>query len=130
MKRILIIVIAIIGIAFVSAQSNIVGPKPFGILRGIPTSKLDKKTLVGALVTVTDEWNKKLKFQQKVSEGGFEMRIPYGGYILTIEMEGYDGYKLEIDIDSEETDLGFMRILTKEQAEAKIQKRIEKIKNR
>lgn len=130
MKRIIFIIIALLGFSLISAQTNIIGSKPFGILKGTPTSKLDKKTLVGALVTVTNEWDKNLKFQQKVSNDGFEIRLPYGGYIVTVEQEGYDTYKLEIEIDSEETDLGFMRILTKEQAEAKIQKRIEKIKNR
>lgn len=103
------------------AQSPIIGE-----LSGLPTGKSSKQTLVGALVTLTGVWDKEATFKRVVNENGFTLRLPYGDYVLRVEMEGYETYKLEIEINDERTDLGIMKMFTNEEVEAKRLKRAKR----
>ena len=49
--------------------------------------------------------------------------MPAGGYLLTIESEGYEPYRLEIEVDQTRIDLGMITLLTVEQAAAREAKR-------
>ena len=89
------------------------------------TSFAPKKSgdaIVGALVTFTSEWDKSLKYQRKVDSDGFRVVLPQGGYILTIEAEGYETYYHEIDVDQPNIDLEVITMLTLEQAAARDEK--------
>ena len=78
---------------------------------------------MGALVTFASEWDADVKFQRKVTADGFEMIVPAGGYYMTIEAEGYEPYRLEIEVDQTRIDLGMITLLTTEQAAARDAKR-------
>lgn len=93
------------------------------ILSGYPTAKKSPDALVGALVTFASEWDADVKFQRKVTADGFEMIVPAGGYYMTIEAEGYEPYRLEIEVDQTRIDLGMITLLTTEQAAARDAKR-------
>lgn len=93
------------------------------IVSGYPTAKKSPDALVGALVTFANEWDKDVKYQRRVTTEGFEMILPAGGYLMTIEQEGYEAYRLEIEVDQTRIDLGALTLLTNEQAAAREAKR-------
>ena len=93
------------------------------VVSGYPTAKKSPDALVGALVTFTNEWDSDIKHRRKVTADGFEIIVPAGGYLLTIESEGYETYRLEIEVDQTRIDLGMITLLTVEQAAAREAKR-------
>jgi hypothetical protein len=90
---------------------------------GTPVPKKSAQTIVGALVTFTSEWDAELKYQRKVDSEGFRVVLPKGGYILTIEAEGYETYHHEIEVDEPNIDLSLIVMLTTEQAAERDAKR-------
>ncbi len=93
------------------------------IVSGYPTAKKSPDALVGALVTFANEWDKDVKYQRRVTADGFEMIVPAGGYLMTITIDGYEPYRLEIEVDQTRIDLGMMTLLTTEQAAERDAKR-------
>ena len=90
---------------------------------GLPVPKKSADAIVGALVTFTSEWDKDLKYQRAVDKEGFRVVLPQGGYLLTIEAQGYETYKMEIEVDQPNIDLDLITMLTNEQAAARDEKR-------
>ena len=82
-----------------------------------PTSDIEPKR------TFTSEWDKDLKYQRAVDKEGFRVVLPQGGYLLTIEAQGYETYKMEIEVDQPNIDLDLITMLTNEQAAARDEKR-------
>ena len=116
MKKILTLLVAICFAATLSAQNNCA-------VSGYPAAKKSVEPVVGAVVTLTSEWDKSVKYQRRVTPDGFEMIVPAGGYLLTIDAEGYEQYRMEIEVDQARIDLGSMRMVTIAEAEAKAAKR-------
>ena len=92
------------------------------VLSGFPVPRRSPDAIKGALVTMTSEWDSTLKYQRRVDEKGFRMVVPQGGYLLTIEAEGYQTYTLEIEMDEPRTELGLIRMLTNAEVAAKAEK--------
>ncbi|MBQ7856751.1 MAG: carboxypeptidase regulatory-like domain-containing protein [Alistipes sp.] len=92
------------------------------VLTGFPVPRRSPEAIEGALVTMTSEWDKDLNYKRRVGADGFRMVVPKGGYLLTIEAEGYETYVMEIEMDQTSTDLGLMRMLTTAEATAKAEK--------
>lgn len=105
MKRFILFAIAIVASATLIAA-------PSCRLSGFPVTKKTTKPVIGALVTLSEVGNKSNKFQRVVGEEGFSMLVPYGEYDMTIEAEGYETYKMYIELDDQTIDLGIMRMLT------------------
>ncbi|MBQ5844081.1 MAG: carboxypeptidase regulatory-like domain-containing protein [Alistipes sp.] len=115
MKKIFTTIIALTFAGTSFAQS-------LAAVSGLPLPKKSGDAIVGALVTFTSEWDKSLKYQRKVDSDGFRVVLPQGGYILTIEAEGYETYYHEIDVDQPNIDLEVITMLTLEQAAARDEK--------
>lgn len=115
MKKIFTTIIALTFAGTSFAQS-------LAAVSGLPLPKKSGDAIVGALVTFTSEWDKNLKYQRKVDSDGFRVVLPQGGYILTIEAEGYETYYHEIDVDQPNIDLEVITMLTLEQAAARDEK--------
>lgn len=92
------------------------------VLSGFPVPRRSPEAIQGALVTMTSEWDSSLKYQRRVDDNGFRMVVPQGGYLLTIEAEGYESYTLEIEMNEPRTELGLIRMLTTAEAAAKVEK--------
>ena len=120
MKKLLLLSILLCITAGAYAQSRSC------VLTGTPVNKRTSEVLTGALVTLTDEMDKDIKFQRKVTDDGFRIVVPEGSYDMEIKAEGYETYTLQIDMDETNTDLGFIRMLTDEMARAKAAKRKKK----
>lgn len=78
---------------------------------------------MGALITFTSEWDKDVKYQRKSDAEGFRVVLPQGGYVMTIDAEGYEPYRIEIEVDDPHIDLTVITLLTLEQAAARDAKR-------
>ena len=111
MKKIFATLIAISFVGTAMAQG-------LAAVTGFPVPKKSAEPIIGALVTFTSEWDKELKYQRKVDSEGFRVVLPQGGYLLTIEAEGYESYRNEIEVDSPEINLDMIIMLTTEQAAA------------
>lgn len=125
MKRLALIIASALASLTVSAQA-LTSTTLIGSLTGIPVGKTSKQVLSGAIATITDSADKTFTRTRVCTENGFQFRAEYGSYRLVIKAEGYDDYKLEVDIDSQETDLGFIRMITKEEAAKKAAKKARK----
>jgi hypothetical protein len=90
---------------------------------GIPMPKKSTEPILEALVTFTSEWDKELKYQRKTDSEGFRVVLPQGGYLLTVEADGYETYTLEIEVDQPNIDLEVITMLTLEQAKERDIKR-------
>lgn len=119
MKKFTAIIIGLMISAMAFGQGQIVGPTPWSSVSGTPVAKTAKKSLTGALVTLTGSFDKDVKYQRACTEEGFVIKVPYGEYDLAITVDGYEPYKIELSVDGEEIDLGIIRMLTTEEAEAK-----------
>jgi len=95
---------------------------------GTPVPKKSAQAISGALVTFTSEWDSELKYQRKVDSEGFRVVLPPGGYILTIEAEGYETFRQEIEVDEPNIDLDLIVMLTNEQAGERDLKRKKRVK--
>lgn len=95
---------------------------------GTPVPKKSAQAISGALVTFTSEWDSELKYQRKVDSEGFRVVLPQGGYILTIEAEGYETFRQEIEVDEPNIDLNLIVMLTNEQAKERDLKRKKRVK--
>lgn len=122
MKKLIALIATLAVSCTLSAQTLVVGPTLVGEISGIPTAKTAKKSLVGALVTLSGSRDSDVKYQRVATENGFMMRVPYGDYLLTVEYEGYAKYALEITIEDEETNLGIIRLLTNDEDAKKKEK--------
>ena len=116
MKKILTLVVALAVAGVVSAQN-------LCSLTGYPAAKKATEPVVGAIATLTYEWNKSVKYTTRVTPDGFQFTVPEGGYLLTIDAEGYEQYRMEVEIDQPRIDLGSMRMVTIAEAEAKAAKK-------
>jgi hypothetical protein len=94
---------------------------------GTPVPKKSAQTIAGALVTFTSEWDSGLKYQRKCDAEGFRVVLPQGGYLLTIEAEGYETFRQEIEVDQPNIDLNLIVMLTTEQAAARDAKRKKRV---
>lgn len=101
------------------AASSLFAQNRSCVISGFPITKKSGVPVEGALVTLTDEWDKSRKYQRRVDAEGFEMVVPAGGYQLEITAEGYETYSLQIDVDEPHIDLGMMKMLTDEMAAAR-----------
>ena len=90
---------------------------------GIPMPKKSTEPFLEALVTFTSEWDKELKYQRKTDSEGFRVVLPQGGYLLTVEADGYETYTLEIEVDQPNIDLEVITMLTLVQAKERDIKR-------
>ena len=115
MKRSILLSIALLFALSASAQ--------LAAVSGISMPKKSSEPIVGALVTFTSEWDKDLKYQRKTDADGFRVVLPQGGYIMTIEAEGYESHRLEIEVDEPNIDLTVITMLTNEQAAVRDAKR-------
>lgn len=109
MKKILSTLLFVMAAVTAQAQS-------LAAVSGTPVPKKSAQVISGALVTFTSEWDSELKYQRKVDSEGFRIVLPQGGYILTIEAEGYETFRQEIEVDEPNIDLDLIVMLTKEQA--------------
>ncbi|MBQ2023524.1 MAG: carboxypeptidase regulatory-like domain-containing protein [Alistipes sp.] len=116
MRKIFATLIALATIGTAAAQG-------LAAVSGLPVPKKSADAIVGALVTFTSEWDKDLKYQRAVDKEGFRVVLPQGGYLLTIEAQGYETYKMEIEVDQPNIDLDLITMLTNEQAAARDEKR-------
>ncbi len=92
-------------------------------ISGYPAAKKATEPVVGAIVTLTYEWDKTIKHTTRVTPDGFQLTLPEGGYLLTIDAEGFEQYRMEVEIDQPQIDLGSMRMVTIAEAEAKAAKK-------
>ena len=115
MKKFFILLLALGFVGTAAAQQ-------LCVLSGFPVPRRSPDAIKGALVTMTSEWDSTLKYQRRVDEKGFRMVVPQGGYLLTIEAEGYQTYTLEIEMDEPRTELGLIRMLTNAEVAAKAEK--------
>lgn len=121
MKKLFILTISLLFAGSAFAQLSDVSGQLF--------PKKSAEPIVGALVTFTSEWDKDVKYQRKSDAEGFRVVLPQGGYMMTIEAEGYETYTLEIEVDEPHIDLTTITLLTTEQAaerDAKRKKRFAK----
>ena len=109
MKKILSTLLFVMAAVTAQAQS-------LAAVSGTPVPKKSAQVISGALVTFTSEWDSELKYQRKVDGEGFRVVLPQGGYILTIEAEGYETFRQEIEVDEPNIDLDLIVMLTNEQA--------------
>lgn len=109
MKKILSTLLFVMAAVTAQAQS-------LAAVSGTPVPKKSAQAISGALVTFTSEWDSELKYQRKVDGEGFRVVLPQGGYILTIEAEGYETFRQEIEVDEPNIDLDLIVMLTNEQA--------------
>lgn len=109
MKKILSTLLFVMAAVTAQAQS-------LAAVSGTPVPKKSAQAISGALVTFTSEWDSELKYQRKVDSEGFRVVLPQGGYILTIEAEGYETFRQEIEVDEPNIDLDLIVMLTNEQA--------------
>ena len=109
MKKILSTLLFVMAAVTALAQS-------LAAVSGTPVPKKSAQVISGALVTFTSEWDSELKYQRKVDSEGFRVVLPQGGYILTIEAEGYETFRQEIEVDEPNIDLDLIVMLTNEQA--------------
>ncbi|MBQ7310402.1 MAG: carboxypeptidase regulatory-like domain-containing protein [Alistipes sp.] len=109
MKKILSTLLFVMAAVTAQAQS-------LAAVSGTPVPKKSAQVISGALVTFTSEWDSELKYQRKVDSEGFRVVLPQGGYILTIEAEGYETFRQEIEVDEPNIDLDLIVMLTNEQA--------------
>lgn len=116
MKKIFATLIALLFVGTSFAQG-------LAAVSGIPVPKKSAEPILGALVTFTSEWDNTLKYQRRVDNEGFRVVLPKGGYLMTIEAEGYEKYILEIEVDQPTIDLELITMLTEEQAAARDEKR-------
>ncbi len=116
MKKIFATLIALLFVGTSFAQG-------LAAVSGIPVPKKSAEPILGALVTFTSEWDNTLKYQRRVDNEGFRVVLPKGGYLMTIEAEGYEKYILEIEVDQPTIDLDLITMLTEEQAAARDEKR-------
>ena len=115
MKKFFILLLALGFVGTAAAQQ-------LCVLSGFPVPRRSSEVIKGALVTMTSEWDSSLKYQRRVDDNGFRMVVPQGGYLLTIEAEGYETYTLEIEMDEPRTELGLIRMLTTAEVAAKAEK--------
>ncbi len=120
MKRLLLICVALTAATTIYAQQSL------GVLTGIPVTKKTADPVLGAVVTLVNDWDRKDVHQRLVTDEGFRLVVPHGSYKLTVEKEGYETYSLELTVDAPEIDLGYMRMLTDEMVEAKEAKRAKR----
>lgn len=109
MKKILSTLLFVMAAVTAQAQS-------LAAVSGTPVPKKSAQVISGALVTFTSEWDSELKYQRKVDSEGFRVVLPQGGYILTIEAEGYETFRQEIEVDEPNIDLDLIVMFTNEQA--------------
>lgn len=121
MKKILSTLLFVMAAVTAQAQS-------LAAVSGTPVPKKSAQVISGALVTFTSEWDSELKYQRKVDSEGFRVVLPQGGYILTIEAEGYETFRQEIEVDEPNIDLDLIVMLTNEQAGERDLKRKKRVK--
>lgn len=121
MKKILSTLLFVMAAVTAQAQS-------LAAVSGTPVPKKSAQAISGALVTFTSEWDSELKYQRKVDSEGFRVVLPQGGYILTIEAEGYETFRQEIEVDEPNIDLDLIVMLTNEQAGERDLKRKKRVK--
>lgn len=121
MKKILSTLLFVMAVVTAQAQS-------LAAVSGTPVPKKSAQVISGALVTFTSEWDSELKYQRKVDSEGFRVVLPQGGYILTIEAEGYETFRQEIEVDEPNIDLDLIVMLTNEQAGERDLKRKKRVK--
>lgn len=107
---------------FILGVAGVASAQDLCVLSGFPVPRKSADAIEGALVTMTNEWDKDLKYQRRVGAEGFRLVIPAGGYLLTVEAEGYETYTLEIEMDQPHVDLGLIRMLSTAEAQAKAEK--------
>ncbi len=102
--------------------------QPLCKFTGRPVPHKSYDPVQGAVVTLINEWDKELKYVRKVDAEGFQLIVPQGGYLLKIEAEGYETYKMEIELDAPHIDLDIITLLTNEEAAARHEKQKKRAK--
>lgn len=123
MKRIATLLILVLAAGITLAQ-------PLCKLTGMPVPRKSVEPIKGAVVTLINEWDKEVKYIRKVDEQGFQLIVPQGGYLLKIEAEGYESYRMEIDLDAPHIDLDLIIMQTNAEAEARLERQRKRAKNR
>lgn len=121
MKRIVTLLVLAMAASVCFAQ-------PLCKLTGIPVPRKTFEPIKGAVVTLINEWDKDLKYIRKVDAEGFQMIVPQGGYLLKIEAEGYEPFRMEIDLDAPTIDLDVITMQTEAEAAARLAKQKKRAK--